>query len=104
MMWCFVRRVLRYARVRRYNIKTVKVNLQLENSRGQECSSIGKLFSFSWHSASMVNLQVTSFYYDDDVMSLVLPIASLYFTSEMLLFLRLNLQDYAAQRLSSALN
>lgn len=36
---------------------TEKVNLQLENSRGHECSSIGKLFSFSWHSASMVNLQ-----------------------------------------------
>lgn len=32
-------------------------NLQLENSRGHECSSIGKLFSLSWHSASMVNLQ-----------------------------------------------
>ena len=31
--------------------------LQLENSRGQECSSMGKLFSLSWHSASMVNLQ-----------------------------------------------
>jgi len=32
-------------------------DLQLENSRGHECSSIGKLFSLSWHSASMVNLQ-----------------------------------------------
>lgn len=32
-------------------------DLQLENSRGHECSSIGKLLSLSWHSASMVNLQ-----------------------------------------------
>lgn len=32
-------------------------DLQLENSSGQECSSIGKLFSLSWHSASIVNLQ-----------------------------------------------
>lgn len=30
---------------------------QLENSRGHECSSIGKLFSLSWHSASMVSLR-----------------------------------------------
>lgn len=30
--------------------------LQLENSSGQECSSIGKLCSWSWHSASIVNL------------------------------------------------
>lgn len=42
-------------------MRTVKVNLQLENSRGHECSSIGKLLSFSWHSASMVNLQEQSF-------------------------------------------
>lgn len=30
---------------------------QLEKTRGQECSSIGKLWSCSWHSALMVNLQ-----------------------------------------------
>lgn len=29
---------------------------QLEKMRGQECSSIGKLCSWSWHSAFMVNL------------------------------------------------
>ena len=30
--------------------------LQLENSRGQECSSIGKLCNCNWHSASIVSL------------------------------------------------
>lgn len=30
---------------------------QLEKTRGQECSSMGKLWSCSWHSALMVNLQ-----------------------------------------------
>lgn len=31
--------------------------LQLEKTRGQECSSIGKLWSCSWHSALMVILE-----------------------------------------------
>lgn len=30
---------------------------QLEKTRGQECSSIGKLWSCSWHSALMVILE-----------------------------------------------
>lgn len=38
-------------------ILSIWPDLQLENSRGHECSSIGKLFSLSWHSASMVNLK-----------------------------------------------
>lgn len=41
-------------------------NSQLEKTRGQECSSIGKLWSCSWHSALIVILETEEWHKQTD--------------------------------------